>query len=1071
LLKTLYKAPSSGNTSFRHAALLPDGVLVSNEGLPNQTWASIYKVSAAFAGFGPAAALNVPSEDGTLIYGFDASGRHLSTVDALTKGVLYRFGYDGAGHLATITDFDGNVTTIGHDSSGSPTNIVGPFGQMSVLSSDANGYLAAFASPANEMITATYSSGGLMQSFTTPRGLTGHMGYDSLGRLTTDTDAVNATIDLSSSGDHNFWSTSLASGEQHVTRYSTQQLLNGGRQKVVFNPDGTSVTQTFAPDGSVDLLLPSGELLQTSDIPDPRFGPAAAMSSEVTTTPGGVSRSVVRSRDVTLQNPNDPTTLQTQTDRVTINGRASVTSYNASTRTFSYSSPAGRSFTRQTDAAGRTLRIHRQNDSSNADQVSTYDPRGRLLQSTKFFRTTIFGYVPSGAGAGYLQSITDPLAQTTTFTRDAIGRALTQAAPDGASTQFSWDADGNLSSVTPPGKSAHIQTYTPVGLLSSYVPPAVPGLPATTTDFGYNLDRRPTNVTRPDAEQLQYLFDDAGRVRALTLPTGAIGYEYYPLGSCLGCAPGQLKAVRGPMGVDMTLAYDGHLLTSSAWSGLVSGSVAWTYDNDFDFVTETVAGLTGSSSVAFGYDRDKLTTCAAPTTCSPPGADSLRITRDPSVGLPSSMTLGQVSETLVFDNFQALLTKNASSSAGSLYSANYSPSGSARDVLGRVLKKTEVLNGVSHAESYTYDLQNRLVAANLDGSAFGWSYDANGNRTAATSSEGTLIGVYDAQDRLTQYGDFNFTYTANGELKTKTSSSSGAATVYEYDVLGNLLSVKLPNGTLMEYLIDGQSRRVAKKINGSLVKQWLYRDSLQLVAELDGLGNLVSEFVYGSSRSIPDYMVRGGVTYRIIGDQLGSPRIIVNATTGAVAQRMRHDAWGNVLEDTNPGFIPFGFAGGLYDSDTGLVRFGARDYDPVVGRWISKDPILFDGGQANLYVYVNNDPVNYLDRSGRGPEAAGGVLAPLLPAAAAAGAAYLAIYCALHPDVCGAAVSHAVKRIEDLCTPEPAPQPAEICTLAYEGANQCVYWCPSGNEIIRERHGLGEAYDPANDVCPRAIKP
>jgi len=41
-----------------------------------------------------------------------------------------------------------------------------------------------------------------------------------------------------------------------------------------------------------------------------------------------------------------------------------------------------------------------------------------------------------------------------------------------------------------------------------------------------------------------------------------------------------------------------------------------------------------------------------------------------------------------------------------------------------------------------------------------------------------------------------------------------------------------------------------------------------------------------------------------------------------------------------------------------LVRFGARDYDPSVGRWTSKDPILFDGGQANLYVYVNNDPVN-----------------------------------------------------------------------------------------------------------------
>jgi RHS repeat-associated protein len=71
-----------------------------------------------------------------------------------------------------------------------------------------------------------------------------------------------------------------------------------------------------------------------------------------------------------------------------------------------------------------------------------------------------------------------------------------------------------------------------------------------------------------------------------------------------------------------------------------------------------------------------------------------------------------------------------------------------------------------------------------------------------------------------------------------------------------------------------------------------------------------------------------------------------------------------VLEDTNPGFTPFGFGGGLYDADTGLVLFGARDYDPSVGRWVSKDPIRFDGGQVNLYVYVNDDPVNSTDPEG-----------------------------------------------------------------------------------------------------------
>jgi RHS repeat-associated protein len=85
---------------------------------------------------------------------------------------------------------------------------------------------------------------------------------------------------------------------------------------------------------------------------------------------------------------------------------------------------------------------------------------------------------------------------------------------------------------------------------------------------------------------------------------------------------------------------------------------------------------------------------------------------------------------------------------------------------------------------------------------------------------------------------------------------------------------------------------------------------------------------------------------------------------------MTYDEFGNETESVNSpptGYarIPFGFAGGLYDSDTQLVRFGVRDYDASVGRWTTKDPIRFNGGQGNLYVYVGNDPVNFADPSRR----------------------------------------------------------------------------------------------------------
>jgi RHS repeat-associated protein len=79
---------------------------------------------------------------------------------------------------------------------------------------------------------------------------------------------------------------------------------------------------------------------------------------------------------------------------------------------------------------------------------------------------------------------------------------------------------------------------------------------------------------------------------------------------------------------------------------------------------------------------------------------------------------------------------------------------------------------------------------------------------------------------------------------------------------------------------------------------------------------------------------------------------------------MTFDEFGQVLLDTNPGFQPFGFAGGLYDDDTGLTRFGARDYDPVTGRWTAKDPILFRGNTTNMYEYVNGDAINRIDPTG-----------------------------------------------------------------------------------------------------------
>ncbi len=122
-------------------------------------------------------------------------------------------------------------------------------------------------------------------------------------------------------------------------------------------------------------------------------------------------------------------------------------------------------------------------------------------------------------------------------------------------------------------------------------------------------------------------------------------------------------------------------------------------------------------------------------------------------------------------------------------------------------------------------------------------------------------------------------------------------------------------------------------------------------------------FQYADSR-MPVSMTKAGSIYYLTYDQVGSLRAVADSA-GNVIKRIDYDSFGNIITDTNTAFtIPFGFAGGLHDRDTGLVRFGFRDYDPDIGRWTAKDPIGFDGGDTDLYGYVLNDPVNAVDPFG-----------------------------------------------------------------------------------------------------------
>ena len=174
--------------------------------------------------------------------------------------------------------------------------------------------------------------------------------------------------------------------------------------------------------------------------------------------------------------------------------------------------------------------------------------------------------------------------------------------------------------------------------------------------------------------------------------------------------------------------------------------------------------------------------------------------------------------------------------------------------------------------------------------------------------------------------------------------------------------MQTPDHTI-EYRHNALGNRVAKVKGGQVMERYLWRDKTTLLATYDGNDNLKQRFEYTLGHA-PTSFTENGEIYYLLTDQLGSPRVITDSA-GQVVKAIEYDASGNVISDSNPGFeIPFGFAGGLRDADTGLIRFGYRGYDPQEGRWTVGDPIGFAGGDTNLYGYVLGDPIRFIDPIG-----------------------------------------------------------------------------------------------------------
>ena len=355
------------------------------------------------------------------------------------------------------------------------------------------------------------------------------------------------------------------------------------------------------------------------------------------------------------------------------------------------------------------------------------------------------------------------------------------------------------------------------------------------------------------------------------------------------------------------------------------------------YANSTYAGV----SQNYTYDNDGLLLSSG----------GYNLIRDIDNGYTTSLSDGVLNQTRTYDNYGELTAQSDNTFSYNLIKDNAS----------LITQKEETINNQTSTYNYTYDDNGKLTQVKKDNTIVEeYTYDNNGNRLSSTVNGITTTASYTLDDQIEVYGDNTYTYDNDGYLQEKVTPDS--TTTYSYSTLGELKEVSTPTKTIT-YEHNANNQRVSKLIDGVITEKYLWANLTTLLAIYDKDDNLIQRFEYADQR-MPVTMTMDSDKYYLHYDQVGSLRAISD-TNHNIIKEIVYDTYGNILLDTNPNFkVPFGFAGGFYDEDTKLVRFGYRDYDSYTGKWTAKDPIDFFGGDSNLYGYVLGNPVNFIDPFG-----------------------------------------------------------------------------------------------------------
>lgn len=828
-------------------------------------------------------------------------------------GMSYKF-HDGfvastarQGTLLSITDRNGNTLTVTRDSNFNATQITSPNGRWIQLSYDANNRITQIQDNIGRTVQYFYDASGRLDKVIDVNGGTWLYTYDANNNMTALVDPRNITY--------------LQNQYDAQNRVVKQILADGvSTYQFAYNPgcvsNCTQISETDVtdPNGSVKkaifnspLIFPGGfSTGGTGSTMTFAAGTSLAQTFAYQYQPG-------TNLLMSFTDPLDRTTSYRYDllGNVTSITRLSGTS-NAATTSFGYEAKFSQ-ITSITDPLGHQT-------------LFAYDPRGNLTAATDPLEDVYsFGYNSEGE----VTSLTDPLGEPTSFAYDS-GDLASATDALGRTTSFFMDTAGRLISRTDALGQITKYSYNVLNQVTK-----VTDALGDVTSFSYDANGNLLSVTDPNTHTTTYTPDSMDRLATRTDALGNFeSYQYDGNGNLI-----QFTDRRG----DVTkFSYDALNRRTFAGFGYTGSSYESTISYGFDAgnrLTQSVDSVTGT--ITRSYDGlDDLLSESTPQGSVSYSYDSARRRTGMTVA-------GQPIVNYSYDAANRLASITRGTSTVSL----------AYDAVNRRTSLT-LPNGI--VMTYGYDAASELNGINyqLGQNSLGnlaYAYDLSGHRAsvggslAATNLPNPIsTTAYNADNELTEWGTATPTYDANGNML------SDGTNTYVWNARNQLASINV-NGESFQY--DAFGRRTAKTTFLGTVN-YLY-DGLNPVQELSG-GAVTANLLTGLG--VDQYLQRtdSNGAANFLTDALGSTLALTDDSGNTLAQ-YTYEPFGNTA-GAGSSSNSYQYSG-REDDGGGLYFYRNRYYNPALSRFISQDPIGLAGG-LNLYAYVNNNPLSFVDPLG-----------------------------------------------------------------------------------------------------------